>query len=341
MLMEEQLVTVVVPVYNVEKYLNRCIESLVNQTYRNLEIILVDDGSPDNCPVICDEWADKDCRIKVIHKTNAGLGMARNSGIDCARGKYIFFFDSDDYVDSTIVEKCVSSAKKHDSDVVIYGRCEVYEDGRCVPKKIVSYKDTFVQEEVVNDLLPAMFTYDMGFGVSAWGKMFLLDTIRRYSLRFVSEREIISEDAYFALEYFSNISRASIINECLYFYYKREDSLSRSFRLDRHNQNDKFLKIIVGYAKDKHLPEKVVTHLTARYHMYVVASMKQLLVSDLPAKEKNAVLNEMFRSVVLRESINSNVIKVHATSLKVFFVLLKLKCYLICKGLLYMKIRES
>lgn len=338
--MEEQLVTIVVPVYNVEKYLNRCIESLVNQTYRNLEIILVDDGSPDNCPIICDEWADKDCRIKVIHKTNAGLGMARNSGIDCASGKYIFFFDSDDYVDVTIVEKCVLSARKHDSDVVIYGRCEVYEDGRCVPKEVASEKDVFVKEEVINDLLPAMFTYDMGFGVSAWGKMFSLDTIRRFSLRFVSEREIISEDAYFSLEYFSNISKALIINECLYFYYKREDSLSRSFRLDRHKQNDKFLQKTVSYARDKHLPEKVVTHLTARYHMYVVASMKQLLVSDLPAENKTVMLNEMFRSTVLRTSINTRVIKVHATSLKVFFALLKFRCYLICKGLLYIKLRE-
>ena len=339
--MEEQLVTIVVPVYNVEKYLNRCIESLVNQTYRNLEIILVDDGSLDNCPIICDEWADKDCRIKVIHKANAGLGMARNSGIDCAKGKYIFFFDSDDYVDSTIVEKCVSSAKKHDSDVVIYGRCEVYEDGRCVPKKIVSHKDVFVQEEIVNNLLPAMFTYDMGFGVSACGKMFLLDTIRRFSLHFVSEREIISEDAYFALEYFSNISRVSIIDECLYFYYKRDDSLSRSFRLDRPKQNDKFFQIIVGYAMNKKLPEKVVTHLTARYHMYVVASMKQLLVSDLPVKEKKSLLNEMFNSVVLRESINTRVIMVHTTSLKVFFALLKFRCYPMCRMMLYLKIKNQ
>ena len=96
--MSSPLVTIVVPIYNVEKYLTRCVDSIINQTYQNLEIILVDDGSPDNCPRICDEYAKKDHRIKVIHKINAGLGMARNTGIENATGKYICFFDSDDYI---------------------------------------------------------------------------------------------------------------------------------------------------------------------------------------------------------------------------------------------------
>ena len=103
--MIEVKVSIVVPVYNVEKYLDRCIESIVNQTYKNLEIILVDDGSTDSCPQMCDEWGLKDSRIKVVHKENAGLGMARNTGIDNALGEYIFFFGSDDYVDVTTVEK--------------------------------------------------------------------------------------------------------------------------------------------------------------------------------------------------------------------------------------------
>ena len=92
------LVSVVVPIYNVEAYLDRCISSVVLQTYSNLEIILVDDGSPDRCPQICDDWARRDCRIKVIHKENAGLGMARNTGIEHATGSYVYFLDSDDYM---------------------------------------------------------------------------------------------------------------------------------------------------------------------------------------------------------------------------------------------------
>ena len=96
-------VTVVIPIYNVEKYLNRCIESVIGQTYENLEIILVDDESPDNCPQICEDWKNRDNRIKVVHKKNAGLGYARNTGIDCATGEYICFVDSDDFVAADMV----------------------------------------------------------------------------------------------------------------------------------------------------------------------------------------------------------------------------------------------
>ena len=99
------LITVVVPVYKVEQYLDECVQSLVNQTYRNLEIILVDDGSPDNCPAMCDGWAKKDGRIRVIHKENGGLSSARNVGIDNARGEYISFVDSDDFLDSHMYER--------------------------------------------------------------------------------------------------------------------------------------------------------------------------------------------------------------------------------------------
>ena len=98
------LISVIVPVYKVEKYLNKCVQSIVNQTYKNLEIILVDDGSPDNCPEMCDEWAKKDSRIKVIHQENAGLAEARNSGISVATGEFFMFIDSDDYAEPDMIE---------------------------------------------------------------------------------------------------------------------------------------------------------------------------------------------------------------------------------------------
>ena len=106
----EALISVIVPVYKVEKYLDQCINSIVNQTYRNLEVILVDDGSPDGCPQLCDAWAKKDSRISVIHKENQGIGMARNTGMDHASGAYICFFDSDDFI------SFVEEIKKYDID---------------------------------------------------------------------------------------------------------------------------------------------------------------------------------------------------------------------------------
>lgn len=104
-----QLISVIVPVYKVEPYLDECVQSLVNQTYRNLEIILVDDGSPDNCPAMCDNWAKKDKRIKVIHKENGGLSSARNAGLDSASGDYVGFVDSDDFIESDMYEKLLDA----------------------------------------------------------------------------------------------------------------------------------------------------------------------------------------------------------------------------------------
>ena len=115
------LISVIVPIYNVEKYLDKCIESIVNQTYKNLEIILVDDGSPDNCPAMCDAWAEKDSRIKVVHKENGGAGSARNAGLDVSSGEYIGFVDGDDYIDSDFYETLINKSRNGYYDIVTCG----------------------------------------------------------------------------------------------------------------------------------------------------------------------------------------------------------------------------
>ena len=119
--------SVVLPIYNVEKYLNRCLDSVMNQTYKKLEIILVDDGSPDNSPQMCDNWAKVDDRIKVVHKKNAGLGEARNSGLDVATGDYIVFFDSDDYIDTRLFEELYTVII---SDIRMHAFCKTFRINR-------------------------------------------------------------------------------------------------------------------------------------------------------------------------------------------------------------------
>lgn len=332
-------VSIVVPIYNVEKYLNRCIESIVNQTYTNLEIILVDDGSPDNCPAMCDEWAQKDERIKVIHKENAGLGMARNTGIDHATGKYIFFLDSDDYVDVTIVQKCVENAEEYNSEVVIYGRYDVHEDGTISAQAIRPTQNIFKGQSIQAELLPAMFTYDMGFGISAWGKMYRVDVFLNQNIRFLSEREIISEDAYFALEFFSKISVVTVVDENLYYYYKRNTSLSRVYREDRQTKNDIFIKKSLIYIQD-HLPKAVMLHVIARYHMYTIAAMKQILEADLSMVKKIGEVNKILKNQTLHSTIDQDVLCIQKRSLRIFFKLIKWRCYPLCIVLLYLKTKK-
>ncbi|MBR1540013.1 MAG: glycosyltransferase [Clostridia bacterium] len=126
--MEEELISIIVPVYKVEKYLDKCINSIVSQTYKNLEVILVDDGSPDSCGKMCDEWTQKDTRIKVIHKENGGLSDARNFGLDCAKGKYIQFVDSDDYIEKDMIEFLYKNLKENNADISICSNYMVDEE---------------------------------------------------------------------------------------------------------------------------------------------------------------------------------------------------------------------
>lgn len=339
--MAQPLVSVVIPVYNVEAYLDRCVASVVNQTYPNLEIILVDDGSPDRCPAMCDEWAEKDGRIRVIHKQNAGQGLARNSGMEAACGKYIFFFDSDDYVDPTIVEKCVASAEAYHSDAVAFGRWDVFEDGRKESLPIRAQKQLFVGEEIRTDFLPKLFTYEIGLGVGACGRMYRLQTIAENGVRFISEREMTSEDAYLALEFFSHASVVSIIPEPLYFYLKRSDSFSRTYMKERQEKNDKFLKKCLSYIVQAGLPEQVASHLKVRYHFYTIAAMKQVLASDLRGAEGRKALWEIFHSPLLRQTLTPDVLKLEKRSQQLFFTFLKLRCYWMCFLLLELKMRKS
>lgn len=124
------LISVIIPVYKVEKYIGKCVDSVINQTYRNLEIFLVDDGSPDNCPAICDEYAQKDSRVKVIHKPNGGLSDARNAALDVMTGDYVTFVDSDDYLAPDAVEILYYSLKKEDADVSVGNMVSVDENGK-------------------------------------------------------------------------------------------------------------------------------------------------------------------------------------------------------------------
>lgn len=327
------LVSIVVPIYNVEKYLDRCINSIINQTYKNIEIILVDDGSPDNCPKMCDEWAQKDNRIKVVHKTNAGLGMARNTGMENASGKYIFFFDSDDYIAETIVEKCVARATKDKSEVVMFGHIDAYDDGRLVERHIPTEKLTYNGDDVVNVVLPSLFSYSLGFGVSAC-KMFNLDVLRKHNIVFKSEREIISEDAFFSLELYPKITAVSIVPDGLYYYYKRTGSLSTSFKEDRQERNDLFLTTCLDYIRKENLPDVVATHIKARYHGITLGAMMQIEKSSLDRKSKKAKLKQIFTNPLLVESLKPEVFALDHKFPRIFWRVLRTKCYFLCYLLL-------
>lgn len=275
------LVSIVLPIYNVEKYLDRCIESVVNQTYKDLEIILVDDGSLDGCPKKCEEWAKKDKRIKVIHKENAGLGMARNTGIENATGEYICFFDSDDYIKNNAVEHAYNLAKKVNADIVTYGVERVDGNGRTIQTLIPTpQKLLYTGSEVQTEYLPNLIGPDAETGnninikMSAWTSLYSLEMINKANWRFVSERDIISEDIYSLLILFKYVNKIAILQECLYFYCDNPSSLTHTFQKDRFERNKNFYYCCRNKCKELNYNENVVERLAHPYLANTIAAMK-------------------------------------------------------------------
>lgn len=213
-------ISVIVPVYNVEKYLDRCIESIVNQTYKNLEIILVDDGSPDNCPKMCDEWAKKDERIKVIHKENGGQGEARNFGIKESTGDYIGFTDSDDVIAENMYERLLSIAKKTNADAV-----------QCALLKFLDFKQTEFDVDNRDVQLKALTPVEavselLKDKITSTCPAFLLKKDLAKSVLF--DLGIINEDVMWTYRICKNSNKTVLTNEVLYFYLQREGSTMNS-----------------------------------------------------------------------------------------------------------------
>lgn len=216
---EMPLISVIVPVYNVEKYLSKCVESIINQTYKNLEIILVDDGSTDNSLQICEKYAQKDNRIKVIHKKNGGQATARNIGLDIAEGEYIGFVDADDYIHSEMYDKLIKRIQKFNSGIVMCGRFNV-DEVRGISKPLFEFNSEVVFED--EEILRRFFITDHIDG-SPCDKLFDKNIIGE--MRF--PEGYICEDIPFIYNILKGTNKVVHIGEPLYFYLQRRGSTSK------------------------------------------------------------------------------------------------------------------
>ena len=214
-------ISVIVPIYNVEKYLERCIESIINQTYKNLEIILVDDGSPDNCGNICERYAQKDNRIIVIHKENGGLSDARNAGLKIATGEYISYIDSDDYIDNDMYEYMMKEMSKENADIAICGTKVDFENGitklkENKEKEILNAKEALIK-------LNSFSSFDM----AVWNKIYKRNIVSGIEFPIAKT----SEDYFVMYQYFDRAKKIVVLPQAKYHYIQRENSISRGKKI--------------------------------------------------------------------------------------------------------------
>ena len=212
-------VSVIVPIYKVEKYLDQCVESIINQTYSNLEIILVDDGSPDNCPKMCDEWAKRDSRIKVVHKENGGLSDARNAGMKVATGDCVSFIDSDDYVSVDFFQTLLDVMIQEKSDIVECDLVKFYEDSPIENIEFSQEINTFDTEKSMSMLIS-----ENEFHQHVWNKLYKADV----ALNIPFAKDKLNEDEFWTYLVFGQAQKVSKIKKPMYYYLQRSGSIMGS-----------------------------------------------------------------------------------------------------------------
>lgn len=240
-------ISVIIPVYNVELYIRQCLDSVVNQTYKNLEIIIIDDGSPDQCGKICDEYAEDDRRIQVIHKSNGGLCAARNDGIKAASGDWITFVDSDDWLDIDYYERMADALTNSEADILCSQGCIIEAPHRSAEMH------AFEEPGKINDINAVLCKilvprHMAGFAISAgtvWDKFFRTSFIHSIDLLFDTHARAW-EDLWFSLQAFPKAKSVSVVMQVGYHYRMVENSITKSFNKNRSHINYDFIVKIHG-----------------------------------------------------------------------------------------------
>ena len=216
--MSDYKVSVIVPIYNVEQYINRALDSLVNQTLKEIEVILVDDGSTDSSGKIADDYSQKHSNFSVIHKKNSGASEARNQGIKVATAPYIGFIDPDDYIEPDMFEKLFCLANKNDTDLVICGYYEEYSEDNKLERRVNSSIDNISVDVLIEQFIKGEF------GAYLWNKLFKADIIKFEAIYF-PKNVILGEDTIFFSEYLKYINNYSVIDNLLYHYIRNSNSI--------------------------------------------------------------------------------------------------------------------
>ena len=277
--MEALLISVIIPIYGVEKYLDRCVQSIVDQTYRNLEIILVDDGSPDNCPAMCDAWAKKDNRIKVIHKKNGGLSDARNAGMAIATGELMGFVDSDDYISTEMYQLLYERMKADGSDIAACGVEMVFEDGAMSRRLTGPGEYLLNSEEAMEGIVRENVLKQ-----PVWYKLYKSELVR--DIMFPVGK--YHEDVFWSYQAIARAQKVSVFDRSCYFYVQRSSSImGEGYSLKRLDAIEAKLQRL-DFLRDKFSKlvscAQVDLLFTCMYH-------GQLAQQSLPKLERTQVFN--------------------------------------------------
>lgn len=288
-------ISIIVPVYNAEQYLSKCIESIIVQTYKNWELLLIDDGSPDNSGEICDEYAKRDNRIRVFHKSNGGVSSARNLGLEMALGEWVTFVDADDWISNNFIENLYKPILSDNTIEFVQGGCTNY-----INNKIAGIEQQY--EYLVSTEPIYVFNHFRGLTVS---KLFKLNIIRTSELKF-DEQMYTTEDMAFTLDYILHITKYCFISEVGYYYRHNPNSLTHSKKIKPYNvalaEYKHLFSSVQRYIDKYQIPDNEIVFRKAQNARRLFYTLKFLYLNNYVAIERKSHLRNDFseneRSVI-------------------------------------------
>lgn len=316
--MEQLLISVIIPVYKVYDYIDKCIESVINQTYKSLEIVLVDDGTPDDCAAKCDEWAKKDARIMVIHKLNGGLSDARNYGMKIISGDYVSFIDSDDYISVDFYKVLLSTAIKNDSEIVVCGVTRLFKNGEYEEH----HDDSDVSNYSASDGLSALIS-EKPFHQHVWDKLYKREIVQNIYFEVGKQHE----DEFWTYQVFGQAKIITKINLTMYFYLQRETSIMGT------GYSLRSLDALEGKWNRQEYIEKYYPELTLQAKLDFFGTciyLLQHILKNMSGKEKREAVAEI-RAYKKMCRITFSEIKTVRKGVRKYFYLAKINMYICCK----------
>lgn len=321
------LISVIIPVYNVEAYLTKCINSVLTQTYKNYEILLIDDGSTDKSGLICENYANKYKNIYAFHKNNSGLGLTRNYGLNRAKGEYVTFIDSDDYVNKDYLKKLITPIfHDHNVDTVVGGFVQVNNSDNKLYKEEYNYQ-VYTNKNVKEKMFPRMLGSLPGVRDSikpmVWNCLYSRKLITKFSLKFVSERRLISEDVVWDSDYFGVAGNVVIINSTDYYYRFNPESLSQKYDTSRFLRIINFYKYMNAKLQEMNLDDEAQVRLKKGLFVALSACISQ--TKGLSILNSSKEIKYMCRDNLINSSIKKYPIKKLNYKQRFFLYLVKKK----------------
>ena len=335
-------ISVIVPVYNVQKYLKECINSILAQSFKDFELLLIDDGSTDKSGEICEEYASKDSRIKVYHKLNEGLGLTRKYGFERSEGRYVTFIDSDDSILSDYLERLHSAAQKHNAELVVSGYIKTDENGKTLFSSVLkeeSFKDSEVKDLLLSRFIGSSPEKKDSIFTTAWGKLYLREPLYSNNVKFFSERQIQSEDLAFQLEVLPHLKLAYVISYSGYKYRTNTNSLSMKYKLERFDELKKVYKYTQKRIHELSLPADTKYRADKMLYVQLLNCFKQEN-SDISKKSVIMCLKrikEITADPLVQMSIRNYPIRKLSFKQKAYILMIKYRMnvmiYTLCKVL--------